>query len=69
MVSIEKIFNKAGNLAEPLLGNVKYAETKQIIAGLFGVAVSSFEKGRAEAREPEQEEFDFESPPYPYDDA
>jgi len=29
--------------------NVKYAETKQIVAGLFGVAVSSFEKGRAEA--------------------
>jgi|TARA_R110002072_G_scaffold149543_1_gene297446 hypothetical protein len=69
MDSIEKIFSKAGKLAGKAEKNVKYAETKQIVAGLFGVAVSSFEKGRAEAREPEQEEFDFESPPYPYDDA
>ena len=37
---MEKVFEK----------NVKYAETKQIVAGLFGVAVESFEQGRAQAK-------------------
>ena len=45
MVSIGKVFKKAGKLAGKVEKNVKYAETKQIVAGLFGVAVESFEQG------------------------
>jgi hypothetical protein len=50
MVSIGKVFKKAGKLAGKVEKNVKYAETKQIVAGLFGVAVESFEQGRAQAK-------------------
>ena len=50
MKSIGDIIEKAGELAGKADVEDKYAKTKETLAGLYGVGVEHFNKGKAKAK-------------------